>query len=241
MQVTFTDPVDMSTLDGNIVMYQRAKGSTANDPSAATPVPLELVTGTTLRFDASDCSTPAMIDAVTVIPMVPLDEKSTYTIAVLAGVKTADGQDFLPSFTWALVRQTVDPVTIGSDGSIISNSTPLNPADPTQAPQIVALDGLWKAEATGLHSSTARASPIARRSSSAGRSRRRPRPIRSTRRSRLAGGGAQHGNARRHDIGGQRRDRARRDGLLDAARAARQSPACSKRCSSKAASRRPAT
>ncbi len=150
MQVTFTDPVDMTTLAGNVVMYERAKGATPNEPSAAMPVPVELVTGTTLRFDPANCSSPAMIDSVTVIPKIPLDEKSTYTIAVLAGVKTADGQDFLPSFTWALVRQTVDPVTVDSMGNIISNSTPLDPTNPAQAPQIVAIDGLWKAEATGL-------------------------------------------------------------------------------------------
>ena len=156
MQVTFTDPVDSTTLTGNIVMYQRAKGATATDPASAVAVPIQLVAGTTLRFSADACSTPATIDAVTIIPMVPLDEKSTYTVAVLDGVKTADGKDFLPSFTWALVRQTIDPVTVDAMGNIVSESTPLDPTGDANhngipdAQELLQLDQLWKAEATGL-------------------------------------------------------------------------------------------
>ncbi|HEX4450382.1 MAG TPA: hypothetical protein VH143_05890 [Kofleriaceae bacterium] len=150
MQVTFTDTIDVSSLAGKIVMYERMKGSTSLDPSSATPIPLKVVPGTALRFDASDCASPASVNAVTIVPEVPLDEKSTYTLAVLSGVQTSAGSAYLPSFTWALVRQSVDPVTIDSSGNIISNSTPLDPSNADQAQQIVAIDGLWKAEATGL-------------------------------------------------------------------------------------------
>ena len=150
MQVTFTDTIDASTLAGKIVMYERMKGTTSIDPASAMLIPVKLIPGTTLRFDASDCANPATINSVTVVPEIPLDEKSTYTVAVLSGVQTAAGSAYLPSFTWALVRQSVDPVTIDSNGNIIANSTPLDPTNPDQAPEIVALDGLWKAEATGL-------------------------------------------------------------------------------------------
>lgn len=49
MQVTFTEEVDASTLDGHIVMYQRTKGATANDPASAHPIPVTLIKGTTVR------------------------------------------------------------------------------------------------------------------------------------------------------------------------------------------------
>ncbi|HEY1813905.1 MAG TPA: alpha/beta hydrolase [Kofleriaceae bacterium] len=150
MQVTFTDPVDANSLQGKIVMYERQQGATPNDPSTAKAVPVKLTVGTTLRFDPGNCSAPTMVDAVTVVPMVPLDEKSTYTVAVLDGVMTADGRAFLPSFTWALVRQSVDPVTVDSQGNIIANTTPLDPTSADQGPEILAIDKLWKAEATGL-------------------------------------------------------------------------------------------
>ena len=127
-QVTFTEAVDPTTLTNNIVMYERTHGATANDPTTAHVIPTVLTAATTLRFSAADCSTPATINAVNVIPLVPLDEKSTYTIAVLQGVKTATGKDFIPSPTWALVRQKVDPVTLDANGNVISERTPLDPS-----------------------------------------------------------------------------------------------------------------
>jgi len=145
MQVTFTDPVDPQTLAANIVMYERQKGTTANDPSTAKLVPINVVATTTARFDPSDCANPALVNAATIVPLVPLDEKSTYTLAVLDGLQTADSKAFLPSVTWALVRQTVDPVTIDSMGNIVSNTTSITDPD-----QLRAIDNLWKAEATGL-------------------------------------------------------------------------------------------
>ena len=145
LQVTFTDPVDSTTLAANVVMYERLKGTAPNDPATATQVPINVVASTALRFDPSDCASPAMVSAATIVPLVPLDEKSTYTLAVLDGLQTADGKAFLPSVTWAFVRQTVDPVSIDSMGNIVSNTTPITDPD-----QLRALDGLWKAEATGL-------------------------------------------------------------------------------------------
>jgi pimeloyl-ACP methyl ester carboxylesterase len=156
MQVTFTEPVDAATLDGNIVMYQRTNKGTSNDPGSAQVVPVALIKDTTLRFKTGACATPATIDAVTIVPKVPLTEKSTYTVAVMDGVKTASGKDYLPSFTWALVRQKDDPVTLDSQGNIESERTPLDPTGDANhngvmdSVELKGLDQLWKAHAMGM-------------------------------------------------------------------------------------------
>ena len=43
MQVTFTEPVDAASLDGNVVLYQRTKGLVPNDPGSATTIPVLLI------------------------------------------------------------------------------------------------------------------------------------------------------------------------------------------------------
>jgi dienelactone hydrolase len=149
MRVTFTEAVDPASLANNIVLYKRAAGGTDVSPAAATLVPVTTRVGTTSRFDAA-CANPVDINSVTIIPLVPLDQKSTYTAAVLSGVKTAQGVAFTPAFTWALIRQSVDPVTVDAMGNVVVNRTPLNPSDPAQAAQIQGIDLLWKAHAKAL-------------------------------------------------------------------------------------------
>ena len=151
MQITLTKPVDPTTLAGHIVMYQRTHGTTAIDPSAAMPIPVKLIPASTLRFTEGKCMTPATIDAVTIVPLAPLEQKSTYTLAVIPGIKTSDGKDYSPSSTWALVRSKTDPVTIDDKGNIVSNRTPLVPggdANGNGVPdtqEIIGLDQVWKA------------------------------------------------------------------------------------------------
>lgn len=163
MQVTFTSDVDMSTVTPDTVkMFERAKDGMA----LATPKPIDVFIqpSTALRFSASDCTMPKSVNAITIIPTVPLDEHATYTVALLSGIKTTNGADYGPSFTWALVRQATDPVKL-ADGcnyaqpdscTIISEQTPLTPGGdangngvPDQT-EIVGLDQLWKAEAQAL-------------------------------------------------------------------------------------------
>ncbi len=163
MQVTITDDVDMSTLTPDTVkMFERAKDGMA----LATPKPIDVLVqpSTALRFSASDCSNPKTVNAITIVPKVPLDEHATYTVALLSGIKTMNGAEYQPSSTWALVRQPTDPVKL-ADGcnyaqpdscTILSEQTPLAPgADangngvPDQI-EIVGLDQLWKAEAQAL-------------------------------------------------------------------------------------------
>jgi len=140
-----------TTLDGHIVMYQRTHGAVDIDPASAMPVPVKLIPATTVRFTKDKCTSPAMIDAVTIVPLVPLEQKSTYTLAVVLGIKTSDGKDYGPSSTWALVRSKTDPVTVDDHGNITSNRTPLVPggdANGNGVPdtqEIVGLDQVWKA------------------------------------------------------------------------------------------------
>jgi dienelactone hydrolase len=161
IQVTFTAPVDMASLAGNIVLFERVKDGTAVDPASAAAIPVAAFPATTQRFDLA-CSAAATVDAVNIVPLdatgtpIPLDQRSTYVVAVLAGVKTADGKDFGPSFTWALVRQSTDPVTLDPSGNVTSESTPLDPqgdANGNGVPDLMELQGLdllWKAHAKAL-------------------------------------------------------------------------------------------
>src|SRR5881628_3681699 len=55
MQVTFSDDVDMATVnDQTVVMYQRTKNGTP--VTTSTPVPVAIFPGTALRFNKDDCT-----------------------------------------------------------------------------------------------------------------------------------------------------------------------------------------
>ena len=170
MRVTFSEPVDAASLTNRVVLYKRASVSGATvtpvDPFMAMPVPTVFRTGTTTRFTA-DCATSSQIDSVTIIPLVPLDQKSIYTVGLLSGITTAAGGQYGPSFTWSLVRQGEDPVTLAdptcnpATGScaIASDRTPLDPGKPDDLDmngigddlqQLNGIDLLWKAHNAGV-------------------------------------------------------------------------------------------
>ena len=150
MQVTLTDVPDMSTTATNLVLYKRASGTTAIDPTTAQPIPVIASVGKALRFDPMNCASPAQIDAISFTPLTPLDQRGTYTFAVLDGLSTTSGTGYLPSPTWALVRQPDDPVTFDDQGNVIANRTPLDPGDPAQLAQLQGLDQVWKAHAQAV-------------------------------------------------------------------------------------------
>ena len=106
IQATFTEPVDQASLKDRVVLYKRATvtGTATEpvDPATAKLVPVLLRTATTARASA-DCGTTAAVSAVQIIPLVPLDQKSVYTVGLLSGIKTATGKDFGPSPTWAQI------------------------------------------------------------------------------------------------------------------------------------------
>jgi len=157
MQVTFTKPVDEASLADHIVMYQLTDEGTPITPSAATqPIPVTVVrVGTTPRFESGDerCekSDANNINAITFVPAVPLKQKSTYFVALLKGITEKDtGVEFAPAYTWALVASKLAPVTLDGNGNIVSDLTPLDPADPEQRAQLISLAGLWKVHQPGL-------------------------------------------------------------------------------------------
>ena len=174
MQTTTNAPdvadaaIDMTTVAANVVMYQRTNGMTQLDPTSAQKIPIIAQVGMATRF-TPDCMSTVTVPSINIVPLVPLFEKSTYTVAVLDGLANTNGVQFLPSPTWALVRQKVDPVTVDSMGNVTAESTPLdlsgcpqpvescaNANDPDtmmscpQLAQLCGIDQLWQAHNPAL-------------------------------------------------------------------------------------------
>lgn len=147
LNVTFTEPVDLASLDGHVVVFQRASGGEGNDPLTAVPIPVIAVPTQTVRFqdktNLAACADPVTVDQVTFIPKVALDQKSTYTVALLNGIKTAGGEDFVASFTWALVRNPQPIVAFDDDDNITLNRTPLDPIEDKE--RLAGIELLWNA------------------------------------------------------------------------------------------------
>jgi pimeloyl-ACP methyl ester carboxylesterase len=147
LNVTFTEPVDLASLDGRVVVFQRASGGEGNDPLTAIPIPVIAVPTKTVRFqdktNLDACADPVTVEQVTFIPKVALDQKSTYTVALLDGIKTAAGDDFVPSFTWALVRNPQPVVAFDDAGNITLNRTPLDPIADKES--LAGIELLWNA------------------------------------------------------------------------------------------------
>ena len=157
MTTTLTAPPDPATVQPtNIVMYKIATGTTPVDPASARPVQLNAVPIQTPRFDPNNCSTPTMVDTIAILPSVPLDENSTYVVAVLDGLKPMAGGNYYPSPTWALVRQPTDPVTVDANGHIVAESTPLVPGQDANGngvpdeQELLGLNQLWQLHAPAL-------------------------------------------------------------------------------------------
>src|SRR5690606_21146301 len=79
---TFSEPLDEASLNGRIALFKRATGTTPVDPATSMPLPVLTIVGTTARFDA-ECQNPQSITQLAIIPLVPLDPRSTYTVALL--------------------------------------------------------------------------------------------------------------------------------------------------------------
>ncbi len=149
ISVTFSEPVDPSSLPGNVYLYQRTSDGVALDPSQAARIAVTTIPGTTIRSNAL-CTAESSVDSVTIVPRVPLEQRSTYVVALTRGVLTPSGEPFIPSSTWALVREAQDPVTVDASGNIVSDLTPLDPRVPEQRVQLLDLDRLWKALAPAV-------------------------------------------------------------------------------------------
>ena len=149
INVTFSEAFDPASLADNVLVYKRAdRGQAVADSQPLPSAALVLIPGMTTRFDAN-CANPAMINQLTIIPRIPLDQKSTYVVALKSGIKTASGADFTPTFTWSLVRQPENPVTV-VDGDVVSDRTPLNPSDPEDLASLLGVNQLWNAHAQAM-------------------------------------------------------------------------------------------
>jgi hypothetical protein len=163
MSVTLTAPIDpASVTENNVLLYKIATGTTPVDPSAAQPVPVLVIPGSSVRFGSETrngdgtltCADPGLVDSITVVPRVPLDQKSTYAVALVDGLSDSSGKPYGPSFTWALVRQAQNPVTVDdrgtpdpSDDVIVDERTPLNPASAEDRARLFGINLLWNAHA----------------------------------------------------------------------------------------------
>jgi dienelactone hydrolase len=145
LTVTFSEAIDVASLADRIVVYKRVTGTTPVEPAMAAPLPIVTQLSSTPRFDA-DCKNPSLIPQIVIIPRVPLEQKSTYVVALLDGIKTEGGTNFQPSGTWRLIRGAENPVTV-QDGTIVSDRTPLDPADDEDRARLLGIDLLWKAHA----------------------------------------------------------------------------------------------
>jgi len=150
LQVTFSEALDAKTLDGHVLLYQRAKGMTPNDPATATAIPVTLLPPMQTPQFSADCKTSKMVTTLTFIAQGALDQRSTYTVALTKGIKTASGSDFGSSFFWALIGQDKAPVTVDDQGNITANHTPLDPREPEQLAQLQGVSLLWKAHKPAL-------------------------------------------------------------------------------------------
>ncbi len=149
MTVTFNEPVDIATVAANVSLFRRATGAMAVDPTAAMAIPVVAIPSMTARLDAT-CMNPAMINQVILVPTRPLDQKSTYVVALKSGIKTSMGADFGPSFTWSLIRQEAPLVELDAMGNVISDRTPLDPSIPEDLASLQGIDLLWKAHAQAM-------------------------------------------------------------------------------------------
>jgi pimeloyl-ACP methyl ester carboxylesterase len=142
INITFTEAVDPASLEGNAFLYKIASRGMPVNPAESEAIPVTPIVNMTARFDAS-CANPQLVDQVTFVPNVPLDGGSTYVFGVTQGVKTAGGQDFIPSFVWALVRSVEDPVVLDDAGNVVSDRTPLDPSRPEDLATLRGIDLLW--------------------------------------------------------------------------------------------------
>lgn len=142
INVTFTEAVDVASLEGKVHLYQIAAAGTAVNPADSDDIPVVAIPNITARFDAS-CANPKMVNQVTFVPRVPLAGQATYVLGITEGVKTMAGGNFTPSFVWALVRSTEDPVTLDAGGKVVADLTPLDPADPEDEATLKGIDLLW--------------------------------------------------------------------------------------------------
>lgn len=142
LNVTFTEAVDPASLTDHVFLYKIADAGMPVNPAMSDEIPVVAVPNMTVRFDAS-CANPQVIPQVTFVPAVPLDQHSTYVVALTEGITTASGAPFLESFVWGIVRSAQRPVTFDAEGNVVDNRTPLDPNKDADLETLKGIDILW--------------------------------------------------------------------------------------------------
>ncbi len=144
-RITMTEPANPASFEGRVVLYQFTSPRGSVDPLTAQPIPVVVRASQTSRFEAG-CNE-VTVPALNVIPLIPLEENSHYIAAIENGAASEDGEEFLPTVLWSLVRQNDNPVTI-ENGEVVAERTPLDPVKDRDS--LIGIDRLWKAHAQGL-------------------------------------------------------------------------------------------
>lgn len=154
MQVTLTSPANPDSVTGHVLMFEIARDGQPIATDARQPLPIVVArVGPTPRFASGDCdpANPAnQVDSITIVPAVPLDQRSTYFVVLTKGITDIDGNELGPSPTWALVASQNPPVILDAEGNVVSDRTPLDPRHPAQLEQLRGLAQLWALHAPGL-------------------------------------------------------------------------------------------
>ncbi|HVZ32404.1 MAG TPA: hypothetical protein VG963_08260, partial [Polyangiaceae bacterium] len=154
LAATFSAAPDPESLAGHVFVVRLADHGV---PLATFegPVAVDATVDSTTRASA-DCSSSEEVPTLTLVPKEPLRGSSTYGVLLTRGILTESGEEFSPSPTWALVRQSEAPVQVSesADGtpSVDYDATPLDPANPADLQSIVGLDQLWRGHAPLLTS-----------------------------------------------------------------------------------------
>jgi hypothetical protein len=163
---TFSADIDQASLAGRVFLV---RAPSAGDPGG--PEEIEVTVGRSLRSTA-DCATSMAVPNVTIAPVRPLREASTYAVALLRGIASTTGVEFEPTATWALTRQKVAPVEVAGTATapvVTFNATPFDPENPADLQRLVGLNQLWKVHApilglldAALPALTGSSEPVAR-------------------------------------------------------------------------------
>ena len=152
LQLTFSEAPDPDSLTDRVFLFRVQRAGVPDNPAQATPVPFVAQPSQTTRFD-DQCMNPQAVDSIVLVPLLPLDDSSTYVVAVLDGVTTKDGTRFINSGTWELVRLKSPPVVIersGNNVTVVENRTPFDPSVAEDLASLVGLSDLWAYHSTFL-------------------------------------------------------------------------------------------
>ncbi len=133
----FSDAVAKGSLNGRAFMFAMANTAGALEPTDAVPIPAALTALEAPR--RSNCEAGASLYAVAIEPQAPLQQHTTYAVALLSGITTTEGELVQPSAIWALARASDAPVVLSDSGAVLENHTPLSDYD-----QLVEVARAWQ-------------------------------------------------------------------------------------------------